>query len=80
MILTCDSASPTSGEVNALSGSDINVKVKGKIKIKNQSQGQRARAPALHDYTARVSQRLSQSDDVRATAFMFDSFYFGVCS
>ena len=28
------------------------------------------------DYTARVSHR----DEVRASAFMFDIFYFGVCS
>jgi hypothetical protein len=43
----------------------------------NQNQGQRARAPTLHDYTARVSRRPSQSDEVRATAFMFYIFYFG---
>jgi hypothetical protein len=73
MILTCDSAEPASGGVNALFGSDINVKVKGKIKIKNQSQGQRARAPALHDHTERVSQRGMRS------VLLLRVLYFGFC-
>jgi hypothetical protein len=37
MILTCDSAGPASGGVNALFGSDININIK--VKVKGSGRG-----------------------------------------
>jgi len=74
MILTCESDGPCVGRSEAV------------VRV------ERAPSPAAldfafdsdvdlgTDYPARVSQRVSQSDEVRTTAFMFYIFYFGFCS